>query len=144
MRRVFLAIFATHLVLAASAATAAVKMNDPTAQLVDPQVRVRQIGDDVVAEYREAGERARIVKIVPSHAAPFYLFDDDGDDRVDRHLGEVPAEYGYLLVYAVPFEDYGLLGAPQPLPPPPENCGIARRVPCRTPEERLGTRPPRP
>jgi len=144
MRSVFLAIFAAHLVLAVGSATAAAKMNDPTAQLVDPQVRVRQVGGDVIAEYREAGDPARIVKVMPSRSAPFYLFDDDGDDRVDRHLGRVPAEYGYLLIYAVPFEEYGLLGAPRPLPAPRENCGIAKRVPCGTPEERLGTRPPRP
>ncbi|HEX2082393.1 MAG TPA: DUF2782 domain-containing protein [Xanthomonadaceae bacterium] len=110
--------------LVAMTMAACAALPDPTMALMDPQIRTRIVGGDVIAEYVERGRPARIVKITPADAAPFYLFDDDGDDRIDRHLGIVSGRYQSALVHRMPFEDYGLVGLP---PPPRRPCDHDRQ-----------------
>lgn len=92
-----------------AALAACASLPDPTAALIDPQVRVRYAGDDVIREYRASGRPGRIVKITPANGLPFYLFDDNDDERIDRHLGDIPPKYRDALRFKVRFEDYGLM-----------------------------------
>ena len=49
-----------------------------------PTVTIRSTGNgDVVEEYREGG-RIYMVHVTPKHGRPYYLYDDDGNGRLDR------------------------------------------------------------
>lgn len=101
----------------------------PDAGMVQPEVRVRTVGMDRLTEYRARpgraeGVPARVVEIAPGDGPPSQLIDDDGDGRIDRHLGQVPARYAPALHHRMPFEDYGLVGAPLP---PRRDCDQPRQ-----------------
>lgn len=49
-----------------------------------PTVTIRSSGNgDLVEEYREGG-RVYMVHVTPKHGKPYYLYDDDGNGRLDR------------------------------------------------------------
>lgn len=49
-----------------------------------PTVTIRSGGNgDVVEEYREGG-RIYMVHVTPKHGKPYYLYDDNGNGRLDR------------------------------------------------------------
>ena len=54
--------------------------DDPNAE---PQVTIRQDGDNTVQEYRVNG-RLYIVKVTPKGGVPFYLVDERGDGSMTR------------------------------------------------------------
>jgi hypothetical protein len=52
--------------------------------LANAQVAVRtEKNGDVIEEYRVAGN-LRMVKVTPARGAPYYLYDSDGDGRLDK------------------------------------------------------------
>ncbi|WP_142125963.1 DUF2782 domain-containing protein [Pseudoxanthomonas sp. 3HH-4] len=60
--------------------------SDPAnmADLANAQVAVRtEKNGDVIEEYRVAGN-LRMVKVTPSRGAAYYLYDSDGDGRLDK------------------------------------------------------------
>ena len=57
----------------------------------DPVTRTEQNGD-VVTEYRVAGA-LRMVKVVPSRGPTYYVYDRDGDGKLDWQKGEAPMTY---------------------------------------------------
>ncbi|MCB1740332.1 MAG: DUF2782 domain-containing protein [Gammaproteobacteria bacterium] len=54
-------------------------------EAIDPDIQIRDArrGDDVITEYRVDG-RLRAVKITPRVGPPYYLYDVDGDGRLER------------------------------------------------------------
>jgi hypothetical protein len=50
---------------------------------------------DQLAEYRIAGQ-LRMVKVTPVRGAPYYLYDENGDGRLDNPKDRVPAVYWKL------------------------------------------------
>ena len=70
--------------------------NDPAVDLADAQVAVRtETNGDVVEEYRVAGQ-LRMVKVTPARGAPFYLYDRNGDGRMDNDKDGVSPVYWKL------------------------------------------------
>ena len=70
--------------------------NDPAVDLADAQVAVRtETNGDVVEEYRVAGQ-LRMVKVTPARGAPFYLYDHNGDGRMDGNKDGVSPVYWKL------------------------------------------------
>lgn len=51
---------------------------------------------DVITEYRVAGQ-LRAVKVVPFRGPTYYLYDRDGDGRVDPMQGDAPVTYFKLF-----------------------------------------------
>jgi len=52
--------------------------------LANAQVAVRtEKNGDTIEEYRVAGN-LRMVKVTPARGAPYYLYDSDGDGRLDK------------------------------------------------------------
>ena len=52
--------------------------------LANAQVAVRtETNGDTIEEYRVAGN-LRMVKVTPARGAPYYLYDSDGDGRLDK------------------------------------------------------------
>ena len=52
--------------------------------LANAQVAVRtEKNGDTIEEYRVAGN-LRMVKVTPSRGAPYFLYDSDGDGRLDK------------------------------------------------------------
>jgi hypothetical protein len=47
---------------------------------------------DVVTEYRVAGQ-LRVVKVEPSRGPAYYLYDRDGDGKMDPLKGDAPVTY---------------------------------------------------
>ncbi|MBK9522359.1 MAG: DUF2782 domain-containing protein [Rhodocyclaceae bacterium] len=45
---------------------------------LQPEVRIVKRGDDTVEEHRING-KLYMVKVIPSHGVPYYLFDEKGD-----------------------------------------------------------------
>jgi len=60
------------------------KIPSPPSEETAPTVSIRT-GDngDVIEEYREGG-RITMVRITPKHGKPYYLYDDNGNGRLDR------------------------------------------------------------
>ena len=50
---------------------------------------------DQLAEYRIAGQ-LRMVKVTPAKGPPYYLYDENGDGRLDNPKDRVPAVYWKL------------------------------------------------
>ena len=50
---------------------------------------------DVIEEYRVAGQ-VRMIKVTPARGAPFYLYDRDGDGRMDNDKDGVSPVYWKL------------------------------------------------
>lgn len=60
------------------------------------QVSSRTIENgDVLEEYHVAGQ-LRMVKITPARGVPYYLYDRDGDGRMDNPRDQVPVVYWKL------------------------------------------------
>jgi len=57
----------------------------------DPTTRTESNGD-VITEYRVAGA-LRMVKVVPSRGPTYYVYDRDGDGKLDWQKGEAPMTY---------------------------------------------------
>lgn len=51
---------------------------------LEPQVTIKQRGEDRVEEYSIKG-RLYMVKVTPSHGRPYYLIDERGDGVFNRH-----------------------------------------------------------
>lgn len=63
----------------------------------DENVRAEANGD-VVTEYRVSGQ-LRAVKVVPLHGPTYYLYDRDGDGKLDPAKGDVPMTYYKLYSF---------------------------------------------
>jgi hypothetical protein len=50
---------------------------------LEPQVTIRQRGEDKVEEYRVKG-KLYMVKVTPPHGRPYYLVDERGDGQFAR------------------------------------------------------------
>ncbi|MEL1266283.1 DUF2782 domain-containing protein [Pseudoxanthomonas putridarboris] len=73
--------------------------NDPPVDLADAQVAVRtEKNGDVIEEYRVGGN-LRMVKVTPSRGAPYYLYDSDGDGRLDKSKDNVDVSPVYWKLY---------------------------------------------
>lgn len=60
----------------------------PSEELQPPTVNVRTAENgDVVQEYRQGG-KIFMVRVIPKHGKAYYLYDDDGNGRLDRIDGE--------------------------------------------------------
>jgi hypothetical protein len=58
--------------------------NPADVDLANAQVAVRtEKNGDTIEEYRVAGN-LRMVKVTPARGAPYYLYDSDGDGRLDK------------------------------------------------------------
>ena len=65
-------------------------MDDPTAGLVNPEIRAQTLeGGDKLEEYRVAGQ-LRVVKITPVRGPVYYLVDNNADGILDSSKGEGP------------------------------------------------------
>lgn len=62
-----------------------VNPNDPT---LEPQVTIRQQGEDTIEEFRSNG-RVYMIRVVPKNAPPYYLMDTPGDGQISR-----PVDFG--------------------------------------------------
>lgn len=51
---------------------------------------------DMLYEYRVAGQ-LRMIKVQPTRGLPYYLYDRDGDGRMDNPKDEVPVVYWKLF-----------------------------------------------
>jgi len=51
---------------------------------LEPQVTIKQKGEDKIEEYRVGG-RLYMIKVTPSHGTPYYLVDERGDGVFNRH-----------------------------------------------------------
>lgn len=73
--------------------------NAPGIDLADAQVAVRtEKNGDVIEEYRVGGT-LRMVKVTPPHGAPYYLYDSDGDGRLDKSKANVDVSPVYWKLY---------------------------------------------
>ena len=84
--------FSLNLLLALATAPAAAsvdvpiprKIQGPPSEEITPTVTIRSSENgDRIEEYREGG-RITMVRITPTHGRPYYLYDDDGNGRLDR------------------------------------------------------------
>jgi outer membrane biogenesis lipoprotein LolB len=70
--------------LLAMAGCASTGGNPADVDLTNAQVAVRtEKNGDTIEEYRVAGN-LRMVKVTPSRGAPYFLYDSDGDGRLDK------------------------------------------------------------
>lgn len=53
---------------------------------------------DVVTQYRVAGQ-LRMVKVVPLRGPTYYLYDRDGDGKIDVSDGDAPVTYYKLFSF---------------------------------------------
>lgn len=51
---------------------------------LEPQVTIKQRGEDKIEEYSIKG-RLYIIKVTPPHGRPYYLVDERGDGVFNRH-----------------------------------------------------------
>ena len=78
------------------------KIPPPASTEDAPTVNIRTMDNgDVVEEYRLAGQLT-MVRITPLHGKPYYLYDDNGNGRLDRSDAERNA--GVSPVYWVIYE----------------------------------------
>lgn len=84
--------FSLNLLLALATAPAAAsadvpiprKIQGPPSEETTPTVTIRSSENgDRIEEYREGG-RITMVRITPTHGKPYYLYDDNGNGRLDR------------------------------------------------------------
>ncbi len=54
----------------------------PAEDQLEPEVTITQQGNNVIEEYRVAGQ-LRMVKITPAGGVPYYLIDTDGDGLLE-------------------------------------------------------------
>ena len=60
------------------------KIPSPPSSEAAPTVNIRTMDNgDVVEEYRIAGQLT-MVRVTPLHGKPYYLYDDNGNGRLDR------------------------------------------------------------
>ena len=60
------------------------KLQGPPSEETTPTVTIRSSENgDRVEEYRVAG-RVTMVRVTPAHGKSYYLYDDDGNGRLDR------------------------------------------------------------
>lgn len=85
MRTILPALFVLALSACATAAPEEMLAN------ADPLTRTEANGD-VITEYRVAGA-LRMVKVVPSRGPTYYVYDRDGDGKLDWSKGEAPMTY---------------------------------------------------
>ena len=57
--------------------------------LVEPEVVIRQEGDQTITEYRVGG-RVYMMKVVPARGEPYYLIDKSGGGTFERLPGGAP------------------------------------------------------
>ena len=95
---------ATSLLLVASAVgLAACMTTDPYAAAPDiPPGAVEAVktydNGDMVTEYRVAGQ-LRVVRVQPPRGPTYYLYDRNGDGRLDASEGEGPVSPVYFKLY---------------------------------------------
>ena len=78
------------------------KIPPPSSTEDAPTVNIHTMDNgDVVEEYRLAGQLT-MVRVTPLHGKPYYLYDDDGNGRLDRNDAERNA--GVSPVYWVIYE----------------------------------------
>lgn len=83
------------LLLAACASTVG-QTDAPPVDVTGARVSSRTLENgDVLAEYRIAGQ-LRMVKVTPLRGAPYYLYDENGDGRIDNPKDRAPAVYWKL------------------------------------------------
>jgi len=71
----------------------------PGVDLANAQVAVRtEKNGDTIEEYRVAGN-LRMVKVTPSRGAPYYLYDSDGDGRLDKSKDNADVSPVYWKLY---------------------------------------------
>ena len=67
--------------------------------LANAQVAVRtEKNGDTIEEYRVAGN-LRMVKVTPARGAAYYLYDSDGDGRLDKSKDNVDVSPVYWKLY---------------------------------------------
>ena len=67
--------------------------------LANAQVAVRtEKNGDTIEEYRVAGN-LRMVKVTPARGAAYYLYDSDGDGRLDKSKDNVDISPVYWKLY---------------------------------------------
>jgi len=68
----------------------------PPVDVTGAEVAQRTLDNgDVVEEYRVAGQ-LRMVKVTPARGAPFYMYDQNGDGRLDSDRDGVAPVYWKL------------------------------------------------
>ena len=68
--------------------------------LANAQVAVRtEKNGDTIEEYRVAGN-LRMVKVTPARGAAYYLYDSDGDGRLDKSKDNVDVSPVYWKLYS--------------------------------------------
>ncbi len=68
----------------------------PPVDVKGADVSSRTMGNgDVIEEYRVSGQ-LRMVKVTPSRGAPFYMYDKNGDGRMDNDKDGVSPVYWKL------------------------------------------------
>jgi len=77
------------------------KIPSPSAPENEPTVEIRTGSNgDVIEEYRQNG-RIIMVRITPKHGKPYYLYDDDGNGRLDRSdIGRHDVSPVYWEIYS--------------------------------------------
>jgi hypothetical protein len=82
--------FLTALFACTLAACATVPPEDMLTN-AEPTTRTEANGDSIT-EYRVAGA-LKMVKVVPSRGPTYYVYDRDGDGKLDWRKGEAPLTY---------------------------------------------------
>ena len=60
------------------------KLQGPPSEETTPTVTIRSSDNgDRIEEYRQAG-KVYMVRVTPAHGKSYYLYDDDGNGRLDR------------------------------------------------------------
>ena len=73
--------------------------NPADVDLANAQVAVRtEKNGDTIEEYRVSGN-LRMVKVTPSRGAPYYLYDSDGDGRLDKSKDNSDVSPVYWKLY---------------------------------------------
>lgn len=67
----------------------AVPLISPQVGADEPEIRIRTEGDTTIEEYTRDG-RVYMVKVTPRLGPPYYLIDNTGDGRYQRHDGPLP------------------------------------------------------
>ena len=82
-----------RMILALSLAISACATTPPEDMLVNAEPTTRtEANGDTITEYRVAGA-LRMVKVVPSRGPTYYVYDRDGDGKLDWSKGEAPLTY---------------------------------------------------
>lgn len=87
-------LFLLCLALCALAACASHGGSDLAAELPPDAVATERAGPDGdrIVEYRVAGQ-LRVVKVIPLRGPPYYLYDRNGDGRIDEEKGISPVYF---------------------------------------------------